>query len=194
MIFYIEMINAQFIIYGCSIMGFICLTFARHIFRCIFSIKGHVSHFDCSFTELIIMFYVIDNKSTRVYIIALYGTGNQLGISQYHACWCPGSMYCQIINSYDINLFETNMSPVGQDFYGLCQLSVEKWGENKSMGKCKKDITPVRQQWSYVFLALTHRYISFMFFQKHSAHTKGTDAQWICEPLFFLYILITLGL
>ena len=24
------------------------------------------------------------------------------------------------------------------------------------MGQCKKDITPVREQWSYVFLALTH--------------------------------------
>ena len=27
----------------------------------------------------------------------------------------------------------------------------------QSMGKCKKDITPVRWQWSYVFLALTHQ-------------------------------------
>ena len=27
-----------------------------------------------------------------------------------------------------------------------------------SMGWCKKDVTPVRQQWSYAFLALTHRY------------------------------------
>ena len=25
------------------------------------------------------------------------------------------------------------------------------------MGKCKKYVTPVRQQWSYVFLELTHR-------------------------------------
>ena len=25
------------------------------------------------------------------------------------------------------------------------------------MGQCKKDVTPVRYQWSYVFLALTHR-------------------------------------
>ena len=24
------------------------------------------------------------------------------------------------------------------------------------MGKCKKNVTPVRKQWSYVFLALTH--------------------------------------
>ena len=29
---------------------------------------------------------------------------------------------------------------------------------NISMGKCKKDITPLLKHWSYVFLALTHRY------------------------------------
>ena len=28
-----------------------------------------------------------------------------------------------------------------------------------SMGLCKKDGTPVRQQWSYIFLALSHRYL-----------------------------------
>ena len=28
----------------------------------------------------------------------------------------------------------------------------------KSMGWYKKDVTPVRQQWSYVFLALTHQF------------------------------------
>ena len=28
-----------------------------------------------------------------------------------------------------------------------------------SIGLCKRDVTPVRQQWSYVFLALAHRYI-----------------------------------
>ena len=33
------------------------------------------------------------------------------------------------------------------------------------MGLCKKDVTPVHQQWSYVFLALTHRYeISLVVF------------------------------
>ena len=26
------------------------------------------------------------------------------------------------------------------------------------MGQCKKDITPLLMHWSYVFLALTHRY------------------------------------
>ena len=29
---------------------------------------------------------------------------------------------------------------------------------NISMAQCKKDITPLHQQWSYLFLALTHRY------------------------------------
>ena len=27
-----------------------------------------------------------------------------------------------------------------------------------SMGQCKKDVNPVRYHWSYIFLALTHRY------------------------------------
>ena len=31
-------------------------------------------------------------------------------------------------------------------------------GPHISTGCCKKDVTPVRWQWSYVFLALTHRY------------------------------------
>ena len=30
-------------------------------------------------------------------------------------------------------------------------------GVHKSMGQCKKDVTPVRQQWSYVSCALIHR-------------------------------------
>ena len=29
-----------------------------------------------------------------------------------------------------------------------------------SMASCKKDVTPVRWQWSYVFLALTRQYIN----------------------------------
>ena len=31
--------------------------------------------------------------------------------------------------------------------------------EHVSMGLCKKDITPLVTRWSYVFLALTHRYV-----------------------------------
>ena len=27
------------------------------------------------------------------------------------------------------------------------------------MGWCKKDVTPLLMRWSYVFLALTHRYV-----------------------------------
>ena len=29
------------------------------------------------------------------------------------------------------------------------------------MGWCKKDVTPVRQQWSNVFIAVTHRYYEY---------------------------------
>ena len=31
--------------------------------------------------------------------------------------------------------------------------------EIKSMGQCKKGVTPLRTHWSYVFLALTHRIV-----------------------------------
>ena len=30
-----------------------------------------------------------------------------------------------------------------------------------SMGKCKEAVTPVRQQWSYAFLVLTHRFVLY---------------------------------
>ena len=31
-----------------------------------------------------------------------------------------------------------------------------------SMGYCKKDLTPLLMHWSYIFLALTHRYVCQM--------------------------------
>ena len=38
---------------------------------------------------------------------------------------------------------------------------------DKSMGWCKKDVTPVRYQWIYIFLALTHQYESLSFLWSH---------------------------
>ena len=38
-----------------------------------------------------------------------------------------------------------------------------------SMGYCKKDVTPLLKHWSYVFLALAHRYCT-MLHQKSTAH------------------------
>ena len=35
-----------------------------------------------------------------------------------------------------------------------------------SIGWCKQDVTPVRQQWSYVFLALTHWYVYVYVFSQ----------------------------
>ena len=40
--------------------------------------------------------------------------------------------------------------------------------EFTSMGKCKKDVTPGHQQWSYVFLAPTHRHEYQQIFKGHS--------------------------
>ena len=39
-----------------------------------------------------------------------------------------------------------------------------------SLGYCKKDVTPLLTHWSYVFLALTHRYILCS-----SCHEKGSS-------------------
>ena len=39
-----------------------------------------------------------------------------------------------------------------------------------SMGQCKKDVTPLLMHWSYIFLALTHRYdISQLFYILYTA-------------------------
>ena len=47
-----------------------------------------------------------------------------------------------------------------------------------SMGKCKKDITPLLVHWSHVFLALTHRHdISFCY--GGDAKRSVTGARWI---------------
>ena len=37
-----------------------------------------------------------------------------------------------------------------------------------SMGYCKKDVTPLLTHWSYIFLALTHRYGIYFKFHKGS--------------------------
>ena len=41
-----------------------------------------------------------------------------------------------------------------------------------SVSQSKKDVTPLHHQWSYVFVALTHRYISF--FYKNSISVQHT--------------------
>ena len=35
------------------------------------------------------------------------------------------------------------------------------------MGKCKKDVAPLLTHWSYVFLALTHQFVAFIWEQFH---------------------------
>ena len=49
-----------------------------------------------------------------------------------------------------------------------------------SMGQCKKDVTPLLMHWSYIFLALTHRYIVF--------------ARWNCIiTRWYLSTILTIG-
>ena len=44
-----------------------------------------------------------------------------------------------------------------------------------SMGECKRDVTPLLMHWSYVFLALTHRY---------AAHRMGRSLLFWCQGYF----------
>ena len=55
---------------------------------------------------------------------------------------------------------------------------------NTSMGQCKKDVTPVYQQWSNFFFALTHRY--------HSIHLAMGSMVMIWTCILFIYINILL--
>ena len=55
---------------------------------------------------------------------------------------------------------------------------VEEFMVFYSMGQCKKDVTPLLTHWSYVFLALTHRFdsgciISSSEFIRNIIHTWG---------------------
>ena len=45
-------------------------------------------------------------------------------------------------------------------FYNPQQIDLHIMTKNKSMGLYKKDVTPLLTHWSYVFVALTHRYIT----------------------------------
>ena len=51
-----------------------------------------------------------------------------------------------------------------------------RWTVNKSMGWCKKDITPLLTHWSYIFLALTHR----------NVHMKQNVEGYYCETNLLL--------
>ena len=74
--------------------------------------------------------------------------------------------WCRQATSHYLNQWwPRSLSP-----YGITRLQWDKgcklivlwkkyiWNINISMSLCKKDVTPVHYQWSYVFLALTHWY------------------------------------
>ena len=60
--------------------------------------------------------------------------------------------YVSITNNW---LFIARVWPRSQ---GLPPVAGAYW-ETNSMGWCKKDVTPLLTHWSYVFLALTHRFV-----------------------------------
>ena len=69
---------------------------------------------------------------------------------------------------FDIIDMQGNQMKLFHDFLYFVIVQITKWwltvlmanrwgGDHKSMGYCKKDVTPLLMEWSYVFLALTHR-------------------------------------
>ena len=50
--------------------------------------------------------------------------------------------------------------------WGITKTTINSWSViimyDNSMGWCKKDVTPLLTQWSYIFLALTHRSYAFI--------------------------------
>ena len=57
-----------------------------------------------------------------------------------------------------------------------------------SMGQCKKDVTPLLTHWSYIFLALTHRYVVQIqpmrsWCVTHHFHFKGASHMGPLEVL-----------
>ena len=49
--------------------------------------------------------------------------------------------------------------------YGLVQeKQIYLLSDTISMGKCKKDVTPLLMHWSYIFFALTHWYKVQIYF------------------------------
>ena len=51
------------------------------------------------------------------------------------------------------------------------------------MGKCKKDVTPLLTHWSYVFLALTHRYVLLVAKYFH-ININGATAITTCITVY----------
>ena len=50
------------------------------------------------------------------------------------------------------------------------------------MGYCKKDVTPLLLHWSYVFLALTHRYVVW--------HCELFNVLWLCLHCEFIVMKV----
>ena len=75
-------------------------------------------------------------------------------------CW-----YCLLVKLLD-KLLITNKT--------ICPSSSTQSDKTISMGLCKKDITPLLMHWSYVFLALTHRYDTF----HNHGHVVYTYGVW----------------
>ena len=59
---------------------------------------------------------------------------------------------------YDVTVMPQQSTNRVQNYRDALHISVTMYAvKYRSMAKCKKDVTPVREQWSYVFLALPNR-------------------------------------
>ena len=106
-------------------------------------------------------------------VASLETTGRLQQVCDIAICWGPSAkpIYLQYVSYgdilvlywYYIGLLQCNTQRKAQEsqpafiiIANVC-ISVHHGHRSKSMGSCKKDVTPVCLQWSYIFLALTHR-------------------------------------
>ena len=83
-----------------------------------------------SCTKPLIYPFIISRWLTTSHISFCINLAKTLPVlRQYHGCWCPGSLHCQVISSHHVD--STNY-PVGRplshsrkDFNNLCYISVE---------------------------------------------------------------------
>ena len=115
----------------------------------------------------------IDNKSALMLVVAWHRTGNTplpaLIMTQF--CDAIGRNELKeidnlnqnstvVIQERNLKLLSAKWPPFWSGFTNVNRNWKNSNDDNQlhiiSMGLCKKDVTPVREQWSYIFLALTH--------------------------------------
>ena len=79
------------------------------------------------------------------------------------------------------------LTSLGHNFKIQCIRNVSMSTHNvkyMSMGKSKKDITSLLTHWSYVFLALPHRYVSYNEFARHRLQYLTLRREYTLSTLY----------